>query len=348
MKKIIHVDMDYFYAQVEELDRPHLKNLPVGIGGGKRGVLCTANYVARSYGVKSAMPTFMAKELCPHIVFIRPQFRKYQAASKVVFQIIQRYSNTIQKLSLDEAYIDVTNCKLFNNDAVKIAKAIKADILRETGLTASAGVSYNKFLAKIGSDLFKPNGLAVLRPDNIEKKIQHFPIERIWGVGKVSAKRMKQMGLHTFGDIQRWSKLDLVNAFGDYGVTLYQFVRGIDNRPVQSKGVRKSLSVENTFFTNIDNKNEIELKVGETFGELQARLEKHAYRPIKNIFLKLKYHDFKTTTIESQAEMSLTNFKQLLTTRWQQRSEPVRLLGMGVKFHSVAKDGQLEFEFAAK
>lgn len=344
MKKIIHVDMDYFYAQVEELDRPELKNLPVGIGGGKRGVLCTANYVARKYGVKSAMPSFMAKELCPDLIFIRPNFSKYKEKSQQVFEIFSRYSNKIQGLSLDEAYLDVTDCKLYNNDAQKIAKTIKADILSETGLTASAGVSYNKLLAKIGSDLFKPNGLAILRPEGIEQKITHFPIEKINGIGKVTAARMHQRGLYTFGDLQKFSKLDLINMYGDYGNTLFHYCRGIDHREVKGSRIRKSLSVENTFFENVGNFQDLHGKMLETFDELSERLRKHEDKIIKNIFIKLKYHDFQSTTIESQLDVGLDQYSDLLKTRWNQRQEPVRLLGMGVKFHVRENKGQLEFE----
>lgn len=181
MKKIIHIDMDYFYAQVEILEKPELRDRPVAIGGmnGNRGVLCTSNYIARNYGVRSAMATSIALKKCPDLILIPPNFKKYKEISEIIFSIFKKYSDKIERLSLDEAYIDVSDCQKFENDAIKIAKAIKEEIFEKTKLTASAGVSYNKLLAKIGSDLYKPNGLAVLRPENIEKKIAHFSVKKI-------------------------------------------------------------------------------------------------------------------------------------------------------------------------
>lgn len=349
MKKIIHVDMDYFYAQVEELDHPELKTKPFAVGGSYtgKGVICTSNYIAREYGVKSAMPSFMALKKCPQIIFIKPNFYKYTAKSQLVFSIFKKYTNKIQKLSLDEAYLDVSECPFFNNDAVKIAKQIRKEIFDETGLTASAGVSYNKLLAKIGSDLFKPDGLAILRPENIERNIQHFPIHKIQGIGKVTTKKFHQRDIYTFGDLQRFSKAELVTWYGDYGVQLYEYCRGIDHREVCSSRVRKSLSVENTFFENLQNADDMLFKLAHTFEELNTRLQKHQDKPIKNLVVKLKYHDFKTSTVEGALDYDEESFRKLFLKRWEERQEPIRLLGLGVKFKTgMSQARQLAFNFS--
>lgn len=347
MKKIIHIDMDYFYAQVEERDYPELKSRPVAIGGiyNGRGVLCTSNYIARKFGVKSAMPTSKALKLCPQLVLIRPHFEKYKKVSSEVVQIFYEYTDKIQRLSLDEAYLDVTNCTHLNNDAVLIAKEIKSKILAKTGLTASAGVSYNKLLAKIGSDLFKPNGLAILRRENIEKNIADFSVAKINGVGKVTQDKMGRFNIKTFGDLQRFSKLDLINMFGDYGATLYGYCRGVDTREVQERQGRKSLSVEHTFAEDIVGSEELRDKIIEIYYELESRLEKYRDKFYKNIMVKIKYSDFKSTTIESQLEFTLDNFHELFGRRYSERKEHVRLLGLGVKFYSSDLNGQLVLPF---
>lgn len=348
MRKIIHVDMDYFYAQVEELDKPELKSKPFAVGGSYsgKGVICTSNYVAREYGVRSAMSSFLAMRKCPQVIFIKPNFEKYTKKSQIVFSIFARYTDKIQKLSLDEAYLDVTDCPMLGNDAVAIAKQIKREIFKETGLTASAGVSYNKLLAKIGSDLFKPNGLAVLRPENIEKNIRHFKVEKIQGVGSVTAQRLHQLGLYTFGDLQNQSKAKLVNYFGDFGVSLYNYCRGIDHKEVNGNRVRKSLSVENTFSHNLAQKEDILLKLDHTFEELKERLQKHSEKEVKNLVVKLRYHDFQTSTVEANKLFEARSFQDLFLSRWEERKEPIRLLGLGVKFKVEKKLAkQMEFQF---
>lgn len=336
--------MDYFYAQVEERDNPSLKGKPVAIGGlmGGRGVLCTSNYIARKFGVKAAMPTVQAIKQCPGLVLVPPNFNKYKEVSEKIFDIYYQFTKKIQKLSLDEAYLDVTECTKFNNDAVAIAKEIKRRIYGKTKLTASAGVSYNKLLAKIGSDLHKPDGIAILRPEGIVKNISEFPISKIWGVGKVSQKRMNLFGIYTFGDLQKYSRLDLVNMFGDFGASLHDFCRGKDSRAVEGNGERKSLSVERTFQEDIDDRLILKQKLYEAFDEMKSRLSKHEDRKIKNIFVKVKFHDFSSTTIESQQLCEYQNFEVLLEKRLNQSKLPVRLVGVGVKFFSTVTEGQLE------
>lgn len=337
--------MDYFYAQVEERDNPELKDKPVAIGGisNGRGVLCTSNYIARKFGVKSAMPTAMALKLCPHLVLVRPNFDKYREASKIVFNIFREFSEIIQPLSLDEAYIDVTACDLHSNNAVKIAQSIREEIFKRTGLTASAGVSYNKFLAKLASDIFKPNGLAIIRPENVTQNIAHFPIKKMMGVGKVTEQRMFKHEIYTFGDLQSYSKLDLINLFGDFGVTLFNYCRGIDDRPVNPSSIRKSLSVENTFSENLENEEELLIELEGCFLEMESRLKKHSDKFIKSIFVKIKNSDFNQTTIECHGKIEFQAFKDIFLKRFETiENKAIRLVGTGVRFASSSKKSQLE------
>lgn len=347
LKKIIHVDMDYFYAQVEELDRPELKTQPVAIGGiyGGRGVLATCNYVARKYGIKSAMPTALALKKCPHLVLIKPSFDKYRKISKKVFSIFAKYTEKIQSISLDEAYLDVTGCVHFDNDAQRIAKEIKKEILAQTGLTASAGVSYNKLLAKIGSELFKPDGLAILRQENIEKNISHFPVSRINGVGKVTQSKMRELGIESFGDLQKYSKLDLVNYFGSFGPSLYNYCRGIDLREVEMTQTRKSLSVEKTFQEDLLSYERLLFYFKEEYRELSDRLLSHQDLKIKSIFIKIKFHDFTVSSLEKKIELNYANLESMFEYKFKTIEKPIRLLGLGVRFYSEKSERQLQFPF---
>ena len=350
MRKIIHIDMDYFFAQVEERDDPTLKDKPVAIGGlsNGRGVLCTSNYIARKFGVKSAMPTIQALKLCPDLILITPHSEKYQEASGIVFEIFREYSEIIQPLSIDEAFIDVTECELFDNDAIKIAQSIRSKIFNRTGLTASAGVSYNKFLAKIASDIFKPNGLAVIRPENVGANIAHFPISKMLGVGKVTEKKMIGLGIKYFGDLQQYSKLDLINLFGDYGVQLFNFCRGIDHREVNNSRVRKSLTVERTFSENILSEGELLIELEGCFLEMQKRLKKHSERFTKTIFVKIKNSDFNQTTIEGHGNIKFEEFKRLFVKRFHTiENKAIRLVGTGVRFASRENKSQLELPISS-
>ncbi|MBD65383.1 MAG: DNA polymerase IV [Halobacteriovoraceae bacterium] len=333
--------MDYFFAQVEELDRPDLKHKPFAIGGLSetgRGVLSTSNYIARKFGVKSAMPTALALKKCPELILVRSHFDKYRKVSAKIFEIFARYTTQIERLSLDEAYLDVTDCTLHNNDAIKIAKNIKEDIFRETKLTASAGVSFNKLLAKIGSDLNKPNGLSVLRPEGIAEKIAHFEVGKINGVGKVTQEKMHKLGLRTFGDLQKLTLKELVDAFGDSGVSYYHYCRGIDKREVKPHRERKSLSVERTFHSDLKDHEELLLKLEHCFEEMLDRLKKHQDKKIKTLFVKIKYSDFQQTTIEaaSMGKLKFNHFEKLFSERVQEndkvKTKGVRLIGTGVKF----------------
>jgi DNA polymerase-4 len=342
MRKIIHIDLDYFFAQVELLDKPHLAHKPVAIGGlyEGRGVISTSNYVARKFGVKSAMPTKIALQKCPELVLLDSNFDKYRKLSHIFFEVLHGFSDKVQKVSIDEAYLDVTENKDFNCNAVKLAREIKKEVLKKTGLTASIGLSYNKFLAKFASELYKPNGLAIIREEDIIKNLAPFSVDKILGVGKVTQKKMQDFGISKFGDLQGFTKLDLVNMFGSFGASLYNYCRGIDNRLVHSSRIRKSLSVEKTFAQDKDNFDELTLELHSQFEELKGRLSKIS-SGIKTIFVKIKYSHFESTTIESAGDLEFEKFRDLFVQRFD-TSKKVRLIGLGVKFYYPKVENQLE------
>ena len=340
--------MDYFFAQVEIRDNPKLKGKPVGIGGpkGGRGVLATCNYEARAFGVSSAMPTYKALERCPKLILVSPDMKKYVEASNKVFEVFHEFTDIVQGLSLDEAFLDVSEIAQNFDHAKQIALEIKERIFEETGLTGSAGISYNKLLSKISSDLNKPNGIFMITPAHVEEKIQGFPVKYISGVGKVTNQKMERFGIKTFGDLGEFSKLDLINTFGSFGPALYNYARGIDDRVVSSGGQRKSLSVEHTYNENISDFEQINIKIGHLFERMTTRLQKHDGKLIKGIFVKIKYGDFTQTTIENKRnEYTLSDFQELFFKRFSARGEPVRLIGIGVRFYSSPNGDQLQLDF---
>lgn len=340
LKKIIHIDLDYFFAQVELLTRPELKDKPVAIAyDGKRSVLSTCNYVAREHGLHSAMALSTAKKKCPDVVIISPNFSKYKEKSEKFFEILKNYSKQIEKVSIDEAYIDITECNLFNNDGNKIARAMKKEVYEKLNLTASIGLSYNKFLAKIGSELFKPDGYAILRPDEIEKKITHFPVSRINGVGKVLKKKLESFGLSTFGDLQEKSKLELSMICGSFGETLFSYSRGIDHRVVQGRTGRKSLSLERTFGEDRELNDELVEYFKSVYFQVEDKLKNYE-TPIKSIFVKIKFDNFEVRLKERKdLELNFENFLELLYEIKIERK--IRLIGLGVRFYSKSEKGQL-------
>ena len=328
--------MDYFYAQVEERERPELKTKPIGVGGtsSRRGILCTANYIARRYGVRSAMPTFKAVELCPDLVLIKPNFKLYKEASEEIFKIFHEYTDRVEGISLDEAYLDVTDVKLCSNSATLIAKEIKEKIYKRTGLTASAGVSYNKLLAKIASEYNKPNALLTITPQNAPGFIYNLPVNSINGVGKKTNEKMKTLGIHTFGDLQKLSLHELEYHFGSYAISLKNYSMGIDHREVRKERERKSLSCERTLMDNIGDIVQMNSQIIDIHEEMKSRLEKHSHRQIKSIFVKLKFSDFTQTTIETQSyDFDLEKYLHLMRERYSEHLRPIRLIGVGVKFH---------------
>lgn len=336
--------MDAFFAAVEMRDNPALRNVPMAVGGSsdRRGVIATSNYEARKYGVRSAMATAHALKLCPHLVLVRGRMQKYKEASDIVFEIFHQYTPKVQGLSWDEAYLDVTDCDLHNNSATLIAQEIRQKIFEKTGgLTASAGIAPNKLLAKMASDLNKPNGQFTIAPHEIENFILKIPVEKIHGVGKVTAKYMHDMNIKTCADMQKFSRSEMIHLFGKFGDDLFDYCRGNDEREVETEYERKSLGTENTFSKDIANYDEMKEHVLTMVQEVRESLEDYQDRVIKNLHVKIKYHDFKVTTIERAMPFSEENFIYLLEERWTQDPRPVRLLGVGVKFVDVKEICQL-------
>lgn len=296
IRKIIHVDMDAFYASVEQRDNPELKGKPVAVGGSsKRGVVAAASYEARAFGVRSAMPSITAQRQCPELVFVKPRFEAYKAVSRQIRDIFARYTGIIQPLSLDEAYLDVTEDKQGIGSAVKIAKAIRAAIREETGLTASAGVSYNKFIAKLASDQNKPDGLCVILPEQGAEFVAGLPVRRFHGVGPRTAEKMAKLGVHTGADLAQKDEAWLAHHFGSWGAYLFKAARGVDNRPVNANSIRKSLGGELTYFD--DKRSEAELRdaLDEIIDIVWDRIERYQAQG-RTLVLKARYSDFRTLT----------------------------------------------------
>ena len=295
VRKIVHVDMDAFYASVEQRDNPELRGRPVVVAWkGKRSVVCAASYEARRFGVRSAMPAVTAERLCPEAIFIPPDFVRYKAASSAAREIFQRHTDLIEPLSLDEAYLDVTENKMQLPTATRVAKMIREQIREELNLTASAGVAPNKFLAKIASDWKKPNGLFVIQPHEVQSFLLPLPVGRIPGVGQVTETRMKAAGIATVGDLYALELSTLEGHFGSYGLRLYQLARGIDHNPVVPNRVSKSISAEDTFPEDIllaDTEPKIRLLAEKVWKASHANA-----RAAKTVVLKLKTKEFNSLT----------------------------------------------------
>ena len=295
-RKIVHVDMDAFYASVEQRDNPALRGRPIAVGHAEgRGVVATASYEARQYGVRSAMPSAKAKELCPHLIFVEGRMAHYKTVSKAIHEIFHRYTDIIEPISLDEAFLDVTHNKQGIALGVDVAKAIKAEIREELGLVASAGVSYNKFLAKIASDWRKPDGLCTIHPDRAIAFIDQLPIEAFWGVGPATAAKCHALGIHKAPDLRAWALSDLLRHFGQSGYDFYRFVRGIDDRPVRAWRERKSVGCERTFRHDLRARHQISQVLADLVEELTKRLERAQFVGC-TLTLKLRHHDFTTKT----------------------------------------------------
>ena len=295
-RKIVHVDMDAFYASVEQRDNPALRGRPIAVGHAEgRGVVATASYEARQFGVRSAMPSAKAKELCPHLIFVEGRMAHYKAVSKSIHEIFHRYTDIIEPISLDEAFLDVTHNKQGIALGVDVAKAIKAEIREELGLVASAGVSYNKFLAKIASDWRKPDGLCTIHPDRAIAFIDQLPIEAFWGVGPATAAKCHALGIHKAPDLRAWALSDLLRHFGQSGYDFYRFVRGIDDRPVRAWRERKSVGCERTFRHDLRARHQISQVLADLVEELTKRLERAQFVGC-TLTLKLRHHDFTTKT----------------------------------------------------
>lgn len=337
MKKIIHIDMDCFYAAVEIRDNPSLADKPVAVGGdpGERGVLCTCNYIARKFKVRSAMATAYALRLCPELVVLPVNMDKYRAAASIIHGIFREFTDLVEPLSLDEAYLDVTNSPHCQGSATLIAKAIRQKIWDTVKLTASAGVSSNKLLAKIASGWNKPNGLFVIRPQHIPEFMRSLAVEELFGVGKVTAKKLHILGLKTCADLQKLSLQELQQHFREKGGRrLYEQCRGIDEREVEPNRIRKSLSVEETFKKDIALDEQCMPILKKLYDRLVARIKRaETDRPIKNQWIKIKLSNFKVMTLErASKELDFMLFETLCLELSKRQCGTVRLIGIGVHF----------------
>jgi DNA polymerase-4 len=335
LRKIIHLDADCFYAAIEMRDDPALQGIPMAVGGSpeRRGVLTTCNYEARAFGVRSAMPTAQALRLCPQLTVVAPQMSKYREASKAMRAIFSDFTEIVEPLSLDEAYLDVSEISDADLTATRIAKVIRQRIQEELQITVSAGVSVNKFIAKVASDWQKPNGLTVVPPEDVDAFVAALPVKRIPGVGAVTAEKMHRYGLRTCADIREWSLFDLRRRFGKFGVVLHERARGRDDRPVQPARVRKSISVERTFAEDVSGPAEWAPIIEQLYRNLMERIESaKAWNGITKAFVKLKFNDFTTTTVERVGTKAIeSDFHVLLLEGWERRLQPVRLIGLGVR-----------------
>jgi DNA polymerase IV len=334
-RKIIHIDMDAFFAAVEQRDFPEYLNKPVIVGGNpfSRGVVATCSYEARPYGIHSAMPTSRAYRLCPDAIFVKPRFEAYREASNNIRQIFFEYTDLVEPLSLDEAYLDVTGSKMHAGSATLIAKEIKSRIKQKTQLTASAGVSYNKFLAKIASDLDKPDGLCLITPEQGAEFVEKLAIHKFHGVGKVTALKMQALGIHIGNDLKLCSLEDLQKFFGKSALHYYHIVRGIDNRPVVSHRKSQSVGVETTFQQDISTIQDVLLHLDQLFNKALAKVvEKQLLA--HTITVKIKYHDFVQITRSRtilQSISAITHKTELLAELIKNTDighRDVRLLGI--------------------
>jgi DNA polymerase-4 len=349
-RKIIHIDMDSFYASVEQRDNPDLLGKAIAVGGspeGRGGVVATASYEARKYGVRSAMPSKQALKLCPHIIFLYPRFAAYKEVSRQIREIFHRYTDLIQPLSLDEAYLDVTNDKLGIGSAIDIAMEIKQAIKDELKLTASAGVSVNKFVAKIASDMNKPDGLTFVGPSKVERFIEQLPVEKFYGVGRVTAEKMKLRGLHCGADLKKLSESELVHLFGKSGRFFYKIVRGIDNRPVEPNQETKSIGAEDTFSYDLTEISEMSTEIEKLGKVVFGRMTSHNLSG-RTVTLKVKFADFKQLTRSKSFAEGLTLEQQLIDVAIMLldgidfNEKGVRLLGVSVSNFEKSPGNELQ------
>ena len=334
-RKIIHVDMDAFYASVEQLDNPSLRGKPLAVGGSEnRGVVAAASYEARKFGVRSAMSGAQAKRNCPDLIFVSPRFDRYKEISQKIRKIFFDYTDLVEPLSLDEAYLDVTQNKKGNPSASLIAEEIRQRIFDEIGLTASAGISVNKFVAKVASDINKPNGQKTINPDEVESFLENLDIKKFYGIGKVTTEKMYQQGIFTGKDLKSKTLEYLELHFGKSGTHYYYIVRGIHNSEVKPNRITKSVAAEHTFDSNLTSEIYMEERLEQIASELSRRLSKHKISG-KTVTLKIKYSDFSQQTRSktlpyfiSDKGLIFSTIKELLYQ--EKMKDSVRLLGISL------------------
>lgn len=344
LRKIIHIDADCFFAAIEMRDDPSLRGRPMAVGGrsDRRGVISTCNYEAREFGVRSAMASATAMRLCPDLIIVPGHMEKYREASLDIREIFFDYTEWVEPLSLDEAYLDVTESDRCQGSATLIAEEIRQRVFEKLQITVSAGVAPNKFLAKIASDWRKPNGLYVVTPAQVEDFVRDLPVRKIHGVGKVTAEKLAQLGVKNCVDLRGYSVFELAEHFGSFGPRLYDLCRGKDLRPVKPSRRRKSLSVEHTYPADLKGVDQCLAKLPELFVKLKGRLNRldSDYRVIK-AFVKVKFDDFSSTTLERLGTGArIGDYRELMEEAVQRGGRPVRLLGIGVRFVDLREERQ--------
>lgn len=345
MRKFIHIDMDCFYAAVEMRDDPSLQHKPIAIGGSadRRGVIATCNYPARKFGVRSAMATATALRLCPNLVLVKVRMDEYKKVSDHIREIFLRYTDEIEPLSLDEAFLDVTDSELFGGSATYIAEDIRRTIFEETGLTASAGVASIKFVAKVASDENKPNGICVINPAQLDDFVKNLPLKKIPGVGKVTLEKLNKLGLFKCEDIRTFPIEKLHKHFGKFGASLWKRAHAIDERRLSTNRKRKSIGVERTLDQDLINFEECKAVVLKLLPKLYERIDVKKHSPIKSVGVKLKFDDFQQTTVEQQAlAVSEQLLIDLLAKAFDRREgKNVRLVGLHVSLADKLNTDQL-------
>ena len=342
-KKIIHIDMDCFYAAVEMRDFPEYQNIPLAVGGdGPRSVLCTSNYQARQFGVRAAMPAIKAKQLCPNLKIVHGRMDVYKETSKHIREIFSRYTDLIEPLSLDEAYLDVTDATMCQGSATLIAEKIRADIFKELNLTASAGIAPNKFLAKIASDENKPNGQCVITPDRVANFVEQLSLKKIPGIGPKTFEKLNKHGYVTCADVRQSNIRALQNIVGKFANSLYLRSHGVDNRALEVSRQRKSLAIETTLAQDISTQDECKLVIDSLYQKLLTRLAPHSNREIIKQGVKLKFTDFNQTTVETQShECQQALFLTLLSKAYSRANKrSIRLVGLTLGFADSPDESQ--------
>ena len=348
-RKILHVDADAFYCSVEERDDPTLKGKAFAVGGKaeRRGVIATCSYAARKEGVRSAMASYRALKACPELLILPPRFDVYKEASRQLHSIFQRYTDIIEPLSLDEAYLDVSDVDHCRGSGTLMAREIMQSVKKELGITVSVGVAPNKFLAKVASDWNKPNGLCVIPPEKVDDFVFELPVDKLHGVGKVTAEKMHNKGIMTCGMLRQYSRLELSRWFGSFGERLWELARGVDNRALEIDRRRKSLSVEHTYDQDLNDQQAILVQVKPLLDDLGKRYQKisNEYAVTKRL-VKVKFADFTQTTLEEMIEREdqkpEAHYRAMFVKAWERGSKPVRLLGIGVRLLDLRVSGQMK------
>lgn len=340
--------MDAFYASVEQHDNPELRGKPVCVGGGKYGVVAAASYEARKYGIRSAMPGRLALEKCPHLIVVKPRFQRYKEISQQIRNIFYEYTDLVEPLSLDEAYLDVTENKKQMESANEIAREIRKRIFEETGLTASAGISVNKFLAKVASDYHKPNGQKTIHPTQIPQFMEELPIEKFYGIGKVTANKMHELHIFTGKDLKQKTLEQLTTLFGKSGIYYYNVVRGIHHSEVKPHRIQKSVAVEETYWENLLDEESVFKQLLAISEDLEGRLNRKEIKG-KSLTLKIRYKDFSVFTRSKTQDIYYENAQDFFETAqklWELRpfDKPVRLLGLSLSNLNTGETKQVSVQ----